>query len=195
MSSRRLVLGLLTASALALAPLPAHAASVTTNDATRDVVAANFDDASQNRPEPTREEGDTLSMRITHGTGAVRIRLEAAKLTRDPGQTATHVFALRTNEGTRADLSIYVDGSRWQGQRMLLVNDKMRTCRGLRTHIDYRAGTVQVKIPRRCLSNPRWVRVGAGIATDSDSQLYVDDVSRRGKVGHELALGPRVRRG
>ncbi len=193
MSSPRVLLGLLTTAALALAPLPAQAASVTTRDAARDVVS-QAGDQGPTRPEPLRAEGDVLSMRVTHGTRAVRIRLQTSQLTRDPQQTTAHVFALKTNEGRRADLSIYVDGSRWQGQRWFTLNGRDRSCRGLRTHIDYRAGMVTAVVPRRCLSNPRWVRVGGGIGVDSDSRLYADDVSRDGTIGHELALGPRVRR-
>ncbi len=193
MSPRRLFLGMLTAAALAAAPLPAHAASITTSDAARDVVS-QADDQGPTQPEPLRAEGDVLSMRVTHGNRAVRIRLQAAQLTRDPQQTMAHVFALRTNEGRRADLSIYVDGSRWQGQRWWTVDGRERSCRDVRTHIDYQAETVTATVPRRCLSNPRWVRVGGGIGVDSDSRLYADDVSRAGTIGHELVLGPRLRR-
>ena len=193
MSSPRLLLGLLTTAALALAPLPAHAASVTTKDAARDVVS-QVDDQGPTQAEPQRAEGDVLSMRVTHGTRAVRIRLLAAQLTRDPQQTTAYVFAIKTNEGRRADLSVYVDGSTWQGQRSLTVNGRDRSCRGLRTHIDYRAAKVTATVPRWCLSNPRWVRVGGGIGVDAGSRLYADDVSRAGTIGHELELGPRVRR-
>lgn len=195
MSARRIILSLLAAPGLALAPLPAQAATITTTDAAHDVVSANFESDDPNQPEPTRDEGDALSMRVTHGTGAVRIRLQAAELPRDSSQATAHIFAFRTNAGRRAELSIYVDGSRWQGQRTWTVNGRERTCRGLRSHIGYREKTVDVVVPRRCLTNPRWVRVGGGIAIQSDSLLYADDVTRSGTVGHELTLGPRIRRG
>ncbi len=195
MSSRRLVPSLLLASAVALAPLPAHADAVTTRDADHDVAAVDLDgDRPQSRPQPGRAEGDIVWMRVNHGAGAVRIRLRTAQLTRDSGQTTVPVFALRTNEGRRAELSLFVDAGRWQGQRVWTVNDRRRTCRGLSSHIDYRAGTVEVKVPRRCLSNPRWVRVGGGIGIFSDSQLYADDANQAGRVSNDLPLGPRVGR-
>jgi hypothetical protein len=203
MSPRRLVLRLVVAPAATLAvavglvgaPLPAHAAGHTTRDAAHDVLSQELDEDLPNRPEPSRTEGDALSMAVVNGPRLVRIRLHLAKLTRASSGSTVHVFAFRTNEGRRADLSVYVQGKRWQGKRMWSVNGRDRTCRGLRSRIDYDTATVRVAVPRRCLSNPRWVRVGGGTGILAGDRLYADDVSAAGRIGDDVVLGPRVPRG
>jgi hypothetical protein len=195
MSSPRLALALAATTALVLAPLPAFADVHTVKDATHDVVSQGIDDDVLTHPEPAREEGDALAVRVKHGKQVVRMNLQTAQLTRDAKSTVVHSFDLRTNEGRRAELLVYVSGRRWQGKQMWSVNGRDRTCRGLRTHIDYSAGTVLAVVPRHCLSDPRWVRVGAGSGMLTGDRLYADDVSLAGRVEHDLAYGPRIRRG
>ncbi len=198
MSPRRLAPGLiwgLATTVLVLTPLPAFAETHNVKDAPRDVVSQGIDEDVPDHPEPTRDEGDALAMRVKHGKKAVRITLQTAQLTRDATSSTVHVFGIRTNEGRRAELDLFVSGSRWQGQRMWTVNGKDRTCRGLNTRIGYSTGTVRVVVPRRCLSNPRWVPVGAGTGILTADRLYADDVSQAGRVGDDLAYGPRLRRG
>jgi len=193
MSVRTLTLSL-AASALVLVPLPAHAQSVTTHDAAHDVMSQGlYDDVAEN-PEPQRVEGDALAMRVKHGPHDVRVTLRSAKLTRTRKLDAVHVFTFRTDEGRHAELSVYVTKMHWQGQQMWSVNDRTRTCHGLRSHIDYGRATVRVVVPRRCLSNPRWVRAGGGSGFLQGSKLYADDVNLNGKVGDEPTFGPRVLR-
>ncbi len=195
MSARRIVLALTAAAAVGLAPLPAYADTFTTRDAARDVLSQGIDDDIPTKPEPNRIEGDALAMRVTHGPQRVRITLRTAQLTRDPATSAVHVFGLRTNEARRAELTIYVHGKHWQGERTWRVNGRERTCHGLRSRIDYEADTVRVVVPRRCLSNPRWVRAGGGSGVLTGDRLYADDVSLDGRIGDDVAFGPRIRRG
>lgn len=193
--SVRLTLGLAVASALALVPLPAHAQTVTTHDAAHDVRSQGLSEDVADDPEPQRVEGDALAMRVKHSPHSVRVILRTAQLTRAQTLDAVHVFSFRTDGGRRAELSVYVAKQHWQGQRLWSVNDKMRTCLGLRSHIDYGHETVRVVVPSRCLSNPRWVRVGGGSGFLTGSKLYADDVNLDGKVGEEPRFGPRVHRG
>jgi hypothetical protein len=194
-SVRTFTLALAAASSMILAPLPAYAETITTHDAANDVVSQGLDDEEATTPEPGRTEGDVLSMRVLHGPRNVRVTLRVAQLSRTKGLTAAHSFSFRTNEGRRADLILYVTDGDWQGQQMWEVNGKDRTCHGLRTHIDYSAATVRAVVPRRCLSNPRWVRVGGGDGMLEGDELYADDVNRSGTVGFDAKLGPRVHRG
>ncbi|GAB2865470.1 hypothetical protein [Nocardioides pacificus] len=181
---------------LALAAAPASADSHVVRDAARDVRSQGIDDDVIRRPEPTRTEGDVRSLRVTHGPRNVRLTLRLARLTRVPAAGVVHVFALRTDEGRRADLGIYVAKRDWQGERMWSVEDRDRACRGLRTRVDYRADTVRAVVPRRCLSNPAWIRVGGGHGMLDGERLYADDVSRKGRVGEDVVVeGPRIRRG
>jgi hypothetical protein len=56
-------------------------------------------------------------------------------------------------------------------------------CAGLRHTIDYRTHTVRISVPRTCLGNPTWVRVGADTATWSEAReaYHSDDALRRGE--------------
>ena len=183
MSRRRLTLTLgLATPALVLAPLPAFAEVHTVKDAAHDVVSRDVEEKLPEQLEPNRDEGDALAMRVKHGRKAVRVTLRMARLTRDATTTAVHVVTLRTNEGRQAELYLYVSGRRWQGERMWSVGNRDRRCRGLSTHIDYGTATVRAVIPRRCLSDPRWVQVDAGSGILTEDRLYADDVNLTGTV-------------
>lgn len=182
-------------SALVLAPLPAFADTVTTQDAAQDVVTQGISDDEATDPAPDRVEGDALSMRVLHGPRNVRINLHSAKLTRSKDLTAVHAFAFRTNAGRYAELTVYVTDGDWQGQDTWTVDGTDRTCRGLHTYVSYASGTVRLVVPRTCLSNPAWVRVGGGSGFLEGDRLYADDVHLDGSIEDRPQLGQRVRRG
>ena len=56
---------------------------------------------------------------------------------------------------------------------------------------------VKVSIPRRCLSTPRWVQVGASNVRFVDERIYSDQWAPPGsdETGFFRPYGPRVRRG
>ncbi len=200
MSLRKLITVAVAAPALALIPVVANAQIVTTHDAAHDVMSMGAEDDNINRPEPLRSEGDVLKMRVNHRSHVIRVTLFEKRLTRvHDGSAAFHVFALRTNKGKRADLSLIAFKGRLQGMSELFVQNREAKCRGVRTYIDYANDSVQVSIPRRCLSNPRWVQVGAGTGyiTDQgeDSRIYADDANLDAQIRDEITFGPRVRRG
>ena len=78
-------------------------------------------------------------------------------------------------------------------------------CPRLRAVADRAAARAVITIPTACLGAPRWVQVGAGVASletvaaaDGTEQVVVfaDDAHRAGTIGDEnLAKGPKVRRG
>lgn len=119
MSGRRLLLAFAALPALALVPLagPASAETLTVVDAGHDVVSLSTTGEGSLRPETSRREGDALRMRVTHGTRNVRVLLRLSKLSRSTRTQTVHTVAFRTNEGRRVELSLYVHGRRWQGQR------------------------------------------------------------------------------
>lgn len=186
-------------SVLVLVPVAANAQVVTVTDAARDVVSGAPEDETYTTPEPQRLEGDVLSQRVDHRARVVRVTLRHSQLTRAAKKDSiVHAVALRTNEGQRAEVFLLVQGKRYQGERMFTVNGKDRRCKGLSTRIDYARDTVQFTVPRRCLSNPRWVEVGAGTAYSKEvegGRTYADDANLDGRVADDLAFGPRVRRG
>ncbi len=196
MSGRRLLLSVSSLSALALLASvgPAAAESTTTRDAGRDVVSVSTNAEGPQRVVTARREGDALRMRVTHGTDSIRVAVRLARLSRPNGADAFHALAFRTDRG-RADLSIYVQGKNWQGDRSWHTPGRNQACDGLRTRIDYRSDSVVAVVPRACLKDPRWVRVGFGTAVTRGDRLYADDVLRDGRIADDLAYGPRVHRG
>ena len=196
MSGRRLLLSVSSLSALALLASvgPAAAESTTTRDAGRDVVSVSSNGEGPQRVVTSRREGDARRMRVTHGAETVRVAVRLARLSRPNGADAFHALAFRTDRG-RADLSIYVHGENWQGDRSWDTPGRDQACDGLRTRIDYRRDSVVAVVPRACLKDPRWVRVGFGTAVYRADRFYADDVNLDGRITDDLAYGPRVRRG
>lgn len=200
MSFRKLIALAVAAPALALIPVAANAQIVTTHDAAHDVVSFGPEDEEEiARPEPLRAEGDVRRLRVNHRAHVIRVTMFQEQLTRArEGAAAFHVFALRTNEGKRADVSLIAFKGKQQGMTLFGMRGRDGECRGMRSYIDYANDNVQVSIPRRCLSNPRWVQVGAGTGsfTDAeDSRLYVDDANLDAQIHDDITFGPRVRRG
>ena len=197
-------------TALALAPLallaalvgaaPAQAQSRTAYDARHDVVGDPEGRQTITTVRPGRREGDVVKVRTTYAGRALVVVQHYDRLTRPrTGDLSGHFVSVRTNAGRRADLTVYVDDGPHhpQGQDVWEVpgRDSAR-CAGLRTRIDYAADTVRVRIPRSCLGNPRWVRVGSAGSSLQDGYLYADDARLRGRLDEDdLAFGPRLRRG
>lgn len=79
-----------------------------------------------------------------------------------------------------------------------LGDDPFKDCVGL-TLAAPSARVIRVSIPRSCLADPAWVRVGAvaisyrGVGGDA---VHVDDAGRRGHTNPPFSkLGPQLRRG
>ena len=85
---------------------------------------------------------------------------------------------------------------KWKGMAELTkVSGKKVTCKGLRHSIDYDRATVVASIPRSCLGNPKWVKVGVQSGSTSDfNTFYLDDALTNGTVGLNPKVGPKVKR-
>lgn len=198
MSGRRLLLAIVAVPVLAMVPLAgsASAETLTVRDAARDVVSTPIASEGAYRPAPERREGDALKMRVAHNKSNIRVVLRLDQLTRAKKTQAFHVVSFRTNERRHGDLVLYVAGKQWQGTRTWDGPGGVEKCRGLRTHIDYANDTVTAVVPRKCLSNPRWVKVGAGTGTIAKRRVFVDDFNRSGIMeDDDLSFSARVRRG
>lgn len=201
---------------------PAHAAKYVHNDAAGDVVVERCtwttpepptdpeaepteptDECTEGGADATFREGDITRTAIRHTARKVIIRTSYRELTRTNG-FAVFVGSLRTNERVHRDVSIFfepefapngeVDVSRPNG-------DSVR-CRVGKT-VDFTANVIEVRIPRGCLSRPRWVQVSSGhiaVATTGDennggSTLAIDDAFTSNEARlFEMNWSPRVRR-
>jgi len=186
-----------TVVALALVATPAQARTHVERDAARDIVSMDANSTgAPDRPAPRRREGDVRSLRTVHGPHRIHVTLRSDRLARVKQTWGVHIFRFRTSNGRSADLTMLVSDGRWQGERSWTIDDHERRCRGLHTRVNYQRDTVTAVIPRRCLGNPRWVRVGGGTGLLHAGRLYADDATLDGKVHEDdVRLGPRVRRG
>ncbi|MGA8209735.1 MAG: hypothetical protein WB441_05530 [Nocardioidaceae bacterium] len=190
------------AAVLALGGAPAGAAvpdqdtvsGFTVLDARHDVVRGSTESSRvPARPAPRRRQGDVVALTATHGGDRVRVTMRYAELDRLPGALTVHTFAFRTDAGRFAELGLLAHDGNWAGEPVWTVRGReSEPCAGLRTAIDYRRNTVRVVVPRDCLSDPRWVRVGGGGGSLVGSTLFADDALRAGSIGHDLRLGPRL---
>lgn len=188
-------LGALTiATALVLVPGSSQAEVKAHTDATGDVfVSPESDGAGENfTPAPDRVEGDVTGVRVAHRANKVKLTLRYRELSRT-GFANIHSFRIRTEKVVR-DVTVFGITGHWRGEaEMSTARGRTVSC-ALSHTIDYATNRVTVLVPRSCLSNPRWVRVGAaGIGIDDDGNTYADDARSTG-LHDSFVLGPRVRR-
>jgi hypothetical protein len=123
----------------------------------------------------------------------VLITVRYVELTRNPDLSAP-IFRLRTNEHKERSVQVF-PGTRTRPSTAMMINGRGQVVRcRMRTSVQIVANKVTLGVPRKCLSQPRWVRVGAGIVAFDDPSVFVDDAYLTGRIGDQLTLGPRLRR-
>jgi hypothetical protein len=187
--ARTLALTLATSTALLL-PTQAFADSTLHRDATKDMISFNFE-TDEEAPAPDRTDGDIRGLSATHAARKVLITVRFVEWIRHPDM-AIPVFRLRTNENQRRDVQVR-PGTRTRPSKAFMINGRGEDVRcHMTTSVQIVANKVTLGIPRKCLSRPRWVQVGAGIVEFQDPNVFVDDAYLNGRIRDQLALGPRL---
>lgn len=188
---------LVTTAAIVLAPTAAHADRYTHADSTEDVLSGPVSsDSNPATPEADRTNGDVISSRVIHKDRRVILRMRYRDLAGND-EINSHLFVIRTSKMKRY-VSL-VAGAGFRGGKVVVSrpNGKRVKC-GVKRKIDYTANTATVKVPRSCLDNPRWVKVGMAsvfyTGFDAEDTVYVDDARTNGTLGAGPALSPKVRR-
>ncbi|WP_203336491.1 hypothetical protein [Nocardioides limicola] len=192
---RKLATSLVLALGLSLIPVSAaHAADYTVRDARGDVVT--FDMETGEETLSSVANGDIVRTRFVHSNKAVVVRVKFRSLAKQGLFRGDYVRVV-TDAGLRRDVHVSAMSGQWKGDaEMTRPNHKPVDC-DLSHRIDYGKNLLTLRIPRACLNNPRWVRVGvASFWLKGDlSAMYADDAQKDGKVGNRVALSPRIRRG
>ena len=148
-------------------------------------------------PDPSRKNGDITRSVIKHQGSSVRVKIKHRDLVRS-GNIIT-VVSVRSSKGKKAQrtFSIVAVPGGYAG-KVLVENAKEKTvsCRTKHT-ISYRKNTTELVIPRSCLGNPKWVKVGIGVitATKDLETAYADDARTSGTVsGDDPVLSKRLYR-
>ncbi len=170
---RPVVAAALCSAFVVASPVPARAQTATDADAVADIVEWSGEHPV---PSPGRTHGDITSTRLTHGANSVRIRVEYADLQK-VGFTGLSVDVV-TNEGVRRHVYLdSIDGHRSGATEMLNTRYDWVQC-AISHRIDYSGNVMTIGFPRRCASNPRWIRLGVGVIASDAENTYWDDALR-----------------
>jgi hypothetical protein len=177
------------ATIVPLVPTAAHADKYVASDATKDVVLLASDGTTT--AEPDRIEGDILRSTVRHKSRRVVMTMRFAELSA-VGLGDLHVFAIRSNKLNRV-VSVDTGPGHWGGKvEVFKPNGKKVRCAARRA-VSYDLNTATVSIPRRCLGNPRWVKVGMQHGTFvTQDEIHVDDALTNGRVYRYFVYGPKV---
>jgi len=192
---RTLALVLATSTAVLL-PAQAFADSTIHRDATKDMISFNFEDEEAEEepapvPAPERADGDIRGVSATHAVRKVLVTVRYVEWTRNPDLSAP-IFRFRTNENQLRDVQVF-PGTRTRPSMAFMINGRGQEVRcRMTTSVQIVANKVTLGVPRKCLSQPRWVQVGAGIISLEEPYVYQDDAYLNGRVRNGLALGPRL---
>ena len=166
---RRTIVALVTC---ALAPFvgvsSAEAAEITVADSTGDVREG------EGRLAPRVSNGDITNVSYDHRAARVVIRAEYVELLRPQSNNSTLIFAtrMRTNEGAYRVAFTVADAGDPQGATFF-GNRRAEVRCNIDERIDYFGNAIQVRIPRTCLSRPRWIRFTSYHATETaDRETY-----------------------
>ena len=197
------VLALALPAAL-LVPSAAHAEKVVTEDPAADVLTLGpteqgGDDLDNLLPAPENLTADVVRTTVDHRESRLRVRLDL----RDLGRSRTYfaVLEVRTPDGT---FEVETENLGRRAKVDMTRRGHAIECQRLRAAGDQASSRVTVTIPTSCLGDPRWVQVGAGVAsvetvTSADGAeemaVFADDAHRVGEIRDMIAVGPKVRRG
>jgi hypothetical protein len=189
---RRLFVPILAAVTLSLvAPMTAQADTLNLADERGDV--HTFAEDGTFVVVEGERRADILRTHLEHTDRAFVVRTKLLRLRRE-GRDLAMAMRMRTNDGTYRELQLEA-GRRlgWRGQvSMQRRRGTAVECRT--THsINYVADVMAVRIPRSCLSNPRWIQMTTVSIFVGGRRFLVDNPHN-----HRMRINvwtPRIRRG
>lgn len=183
-------------AAAVLAPTTASAEQWVHRDATGDVVEVGFDPETEQETETPAPDDTTTDVRwvkVTHAARQLRVAMRVEDVARGPRLAVLH---LRTSHGRRFEVA-RMRAPESSFYAITRGDGRFVRCAGKSSSMDVVTDLVSLTVPRHCLGDPDWVRVGAGYVTFSADMLddvRADDALRRG-VRDMLRMGPEVHRG
>ena len=132
---------------------------------------------------PRNRTTDITRLTVRHNADTVAFDVRVRDLTETI--TRSVVALIKTPEGLRV---VFVESMSFSGvfKQSALAGKRLGTCPRLRKELDYAANVVRIVVPRRCLGNPDWVRVGLQMSTSSQSfrhlaydQMFVGRLHRK----------------
>lgn len=176
----------------------AAAQTFSVQDARGDVLAYDMaSDSDTGTPAPGVENGDVWRTVFRHNDRRISARIKFADLQRR-GVMSGYIVRVVTNEKVRRDVIIYAGPQHWRGDsQMARPNGNPVEC-NIAHNINYDTNVLTLSFTRSCVSDPRWVRMGAGSfwMNGAAQTAYQDDAQLPGRVNDTtVKLSPRIRRG
>ncbi len=150
---------------------------------------------------PEQANGDILRIRVRHLARQIRVRVVLAELQQTPATQIILDVPFWTNEGVFRGVSIIAAPGDWGGMASMVTQRGLRARCAVHHALDYRQNVMALNFSRKCLSNPRWVRLQVETRTAVPDQwgmgwppIVQDDALRTG-VEVLATRTPRIRRG
>lgn len=197
MVRRLFVLVVVSLVAVLGAPLTAQAETVRIRDARGDMFRDDTPRRNDGyRAAPRQRRSDIRNVSFRHTGRRLVVRAKLAELQRT-GDGSALSMRLRTNERRWRGVHLAVgraEAGRWRGSVLMFRRNGTRVDCATAHDVDYDRNVMVVRIPRACLSDPRWVQ-GTVISmyVDRGASVYYDNALHdRRNFG---SWSERVRRG
>ena len=185
------------AAAVALIPTAANANTYRHTDAASDVVALSGSSGTVT-PQPDRANGDVIGSSVRHTNRKIIAQMTFRDLANADGFNG-YAFSIKSNKVRRDVTVVGAAGIPSQVVVTKANGKKVSGCK-VKRNIDLVAKSVTVKVPRKCLDNPKWVKVGMATVfmtgfAPTDTQ-YADDAQFSGPIQPKspLTYSPKIRR-
>ena len=123
---------------------------------------------------PDHHAGDITSAVVRHRRHKVTVKLSYAQLRRSHFNAV--LGKVRTDTVTRY---VFVQDQVDAPPEVHVFNRRFKpVCPGATLHMDYKANTVAIRVPRKCLKRPDWVKaaaISANDKADGSNTYYLDD--------------------
>lgn len=169
MRSTRVLGAMFAALLLLLTSVPAQAQSRIREDTRADVAAQTCDysgprPACSWRAAPRRANGDIIRNTVNHTASRVIVRTKFRMLRKIHGDLH-YVVRVRSSDGQWRDIiGGWNDVGGGGGAFMVHPDGDESYCADLTQRIDWEHDYIELAMPRSCVRNPAWVRVGARMA-------------------------------
>lgn len=175
---------------------PAQAQVYGHTDATGDVTVSTCDD-NDNCTEtlaPTAKQPDIVRVVTSHTSTQVKAFVKYAEL--GPAGLRMHVLRVVTGSGRHLHYSFVTEDGHAVLKELDRDSGAKVACSGLVAKVDNTLNTVLLSVPRSCLGNPSYVRVGfGGAVVTAGTRWRADDAFVSGVTGDsDLKLGPSLSR-
>lgn len=181
----------IAAATLSLLPATAHAQTEAVTDSKKDVVTYS---ETGSEPAPSVEKADITRARVAHTRGRIVLTTKVRRLA-----ARDWVAGWEIETPTRRYSASHMRMTGFWMTDLSTRSGNEVACKRMTVDVDRDRDRVRLSIPRTCLKDPRWVRVGIGFLTfdgDDFEQMHVDDARLDGTIRERgLVPGPRIKVG